>query len=133
MYAINLFTKEPTYLKIIEWPVLSESISSFYWYNWFAFAIIANSVAEELVMRAILIDRLQKLFGKTWIAILVPALLFGSYHIYQGVTGLVCATLMGVVFGIHYARYCRLLPLVIAHTICSIFSYAIYFLYHPYE
>jgi len=132
-FAIVLFANEPTYLKIIEWPVLSQSISSFYWYNWFAFAIIANSVAEELVMRAILIDRLQKLFGKTWIAILVPALLFGSYHIYQGVTGLVCATLMGVVFGIHYARYRKLLPLVIAHTICSIFSYAIYFLYHPYE
>ena len=113
--------------------MLLESISSLYWYNWFAFAIIANSVAEELVMRAFLIDRLQKLIGNTWIAILVPALLFGSYHIYQGITGLVSATLMGIIFGIHYARYRKLLPLVIGHSICNFFSYAIYFLYHPYE
>ena len=132
-YAIAFFANEPTYERIIEWPVWLGSLSSLYWYSWFAFAIIANSIAEELVMRAFLIDRLQKLFGKTWIAILVPAMLFGSYHIYQGVTGLVCATLMGVVFGMHYARYRRLLPLVIAHTLCNFLSYAIYFLYHPYE
>ena len=132
-YLIELLSHERTYDEIIEWPELSVSMSSFYSYNWLAIAIIANSFAEELVMRAYLIDRLEKLFGSTWIAIVLSALLFGSYHIYQGVTGLVCATLMGVVFGIHYSRYRKLLPIVVAHTIYNVFSYAIYFLYQPYQ
>ena len=132
-YVIASFVQERAYEKIIEWPAFTASVSSLYWYSWFALAIIANSVAEELVMRAYLIDRLEKLFGKAWIAVLVSALLFGSYHIYQGLTGLVTATMFGVFFGLHYARYRKLLPLVIGHTLYNLVFYTIYFLYRTYE
>ncbi len=80
--------------------------------------VIANSIAEELVMRAYMIDRFEKLFGNIWVAVIVPALLFGSYHIYLGlITGFLSATLTGIVYGIYFARYRKLFPIIVAHSI----------------
>jgi membrane protease YdiL (CAAX protease family) len=83
----------------------------------YVLAIIANSVAEELIMRAYLIDRLSRLFGNKLIAIGCSAFLFGSYHLYQGFwSGFVGASLMGLVLGAYFVRTRRILPLVIAHS-----------------
>jgi membrane protease YdiL (CAAX protease family) len=99
-----------------QWPLAGAS-----WPAFLIFAFFANSVAEELVMRAYLIDRLEKLVGKTWFAVVVSSLMFGSYHVYLGViNGLVSATLTGLVFGSYYAWNRKLLPIVVAHTIQNI-------------
>ena len=68
---------------------------------WFAYglALLANSFAEEIVMRGYMIDRLEQLFGKSWLEILISSLLFGSYHIYQGLLGAGGAVFIGMVFG----------------------------------
>ena len=72
-----------------------------------------------------MIDRLEKLFGKTWIAVLVSAVLFGSYHIHQGmIIGLVGATMTGIVLGIYFARTRKLLPLIVAHSVYSLIYFA---------
>ena len=44
---------------------------------WFAYglALLANSFAEEIVMRGYMIDRLEQLFGKSWLEILISSLL----------------------------------------------------------
>ena len=90
---------------------------------WFAVlfpALIANSIAEELVMRAYLIDRLERLLGSCWAAVLISAMMFGSYHIYQGVLGGFSASLMGLCFGFYFALCRRLFPLVVGHTVGSL-------------
>ena len=80
-------------------------------------AIIANSFAEELVMRAYLIDRLYRLLGSKYLAVGISALMFGSYHLYQGFwPGFVGASLTGIILGYYFLGTRRILPLVFAHT-----------------
>jgi len=89
---------------------------------WFAYglALLANSFAEEIVMRGYMIDRLEQLFGKSWLAILISSLLFGSYHIYQGLLGAGSAVFIGMVFGTWFVWTRRLGALIVAHTICNL-------------
>jgi membrane protease YdiL (CAAX protease family) len=83
-------------------------------------ALLANSFAEEIVMRGYLIDRFERLFSKTWLAVGLAAMLFGSYHIYQGWLGAIEGVVIGIVFGIWFARTRRLAAPIIAHTISNL-------------
>ena len=79
--------------------------------------MIANSFAEELVMRAYLIDRLYRLLGSKYLAVGLSAVMFGSYHLYQGFwPGFVAASLTGIILGYYFIGTRRILPLVFAHT-----------------
>ncbi|MFG2822516.1 CPBP family intramembrane glutamic endopeptidase [Kitasatospora sp. NPDC048365] len=74
-----------------------------------------NAVLEEVVVLGYLLRRLQQL-GWGWPAALVASsVLRGSYHLYQGVGGLVGNMVMGVVFCLLYRRWGRVMPLVAAH------------------
>ena len=126
-YGLSYLANEPYFETMTEWPEPARLgfLKAFSWYIWFAIALVANSAAEELVARAYMIDRLEKLFGKTWIAVLVSAVLFGSYHIHQGmIIGLVGATMTGIVLGIYFARTRKLLPLIVAHSVYSLIYFA---------
>ena len=59
-------------------------------------------------------------------AIGVSALIRGSYHLYQGFGGFVGNAVMGIVFGLVYARTRRLLPLVVAHTLLDVVAFVGY-------
>lgn len=127
VYGLSYLVNESYYERITEWPGIDRLgfLKAFSWYTWFAFALVANSAAEELVAGGYMIDRLEKLFGKTWIAVLVSAVLFGSYHIHQGmIIGLVGATMTGIVLGIYFARTRKLLPLIVAHSVYSLIYFA---------
>lgn len=127
VYGLSYLVNEPYFVQMAEWPgpVRLGFLKAFSWYIWFAFALVANSAAEELVAIGYMIDRLEKLFGKTWIAVLVSAVLFGSYHFHQGMMiGFVCATLTGIVFGWYFARTRKLFPLIAAHSIYSLIYFA---------
>jgi hypothetical protein len=50
----------------------------------------------------------------------------GTYHLYQGFGGFVGTAIMGVMFGLFYARFGRVLPLVVAHTILDVVSFVGY-------
>ena len=84
------------------------------------------AVTEELIVVAYLFDRLKRLGVGVWATILASALLRGSYHLYQGFGGFLGNVAMGVVFGWAYQRWGRSLPLIVAHLILDIVSFAGY-------
>lgn len=75
----------------------------------------ANAYAEELVVVAYVIRRAQQLGASARLAVVLAALLRGSYHLYQGISAGPGNIIMGLVFGAVYLKTRRIWPLVIAH------------------
>jgi membrane protease YdiL (CAAX protease family) len=85
--------------------------------------VLAGSVFfEEVVFRAYFISRFEELFGHSWNAIVVAAILFGIGHYYQGVLGTVTAVIFGVLCGIAFVLTRRLWPSLIAHYALDAYS-----------
>jgi membrane protease YdiL (CAAX protease family) len=76
---------------------------------------VRAGVTEEIIVVGYLFNRLRALGWGTWSIITTSALLRGTYHLYQGWGGFVGNVAMGFVFGWLYARFGRVLPLVLAH------------------
>ncbi|MGW4808980.1 CPBP family intramembrane glutamic endopeptidase [Kitasatospora sp. NPDC004272] len=76
-----------------------------------------NAVLEEVVVVGYLLRRLHQLGWGRPAAVAASAVLRGSYHLYQGVGGLVGNMVMGVVFCLLYRRWQRVGPLVAAHAL----------------
>ena len=89
-------------------------------------AAIENGFLEEALVVGYLITRLEQLRLPGWAAIAISAVLRGSYHLYQGFGGFLGNAVMGVVFAWWFRRTRRLWPLVIAHSLLDIFSFAGY-------
>lgn len=85
---------------------------------WFL-ASCANGFTEELVMRAYLIPRFERLFSSTWKSLILSTILFASYHAYQGTTGVFYALIFGLVCGGVFCWLRRLWPVAIAHAIAD--------------
>lgn len=84
------------------------------------------ALVEELIVVGYLFARLREFGWRTWQIIGVTAVLRGSYHLYQGFGPFIGNVVMGVVFGLAYQRWGRTTPLVIAHWILDIVSFAAY-------
>jgi membrane protease YdiL (CAAX protease family) len=91
---------------------------------------IQNGVLEEIVMIGYLLTRLRAMSWPAGRAILVSALIRGSYHTYQGIGGFVGNLIMGALFGWWFTRTKRVLPLVIAHSVIDIVSFVGYAALH---
>lgn len=76
---------------------------------------LANAVAEEVVVVAYCVTRLRELGSGPWLAIVVTALLRGSYHLYQGFSAGVGNVVMGLLFGWVFVKYGKVWPLIVAH------------------
>ncbi|MDM4763355.1 CPBP family intramembrane metalloprotease [Galbitalea sp. SE-J8] len=76
-----------------------------------------SGAQEEIIVIGYLYERLRRLGWPTWAIVVGPAVLRGSYHLYQGYSAFIGNALMGVVFGLLYLRTGRLWPLVIAHSL----------------
>ena len=50
----------------------------------YALRMLANGVAEELVLRAYLLARIREFTGRTWVGILLVSGVAATYHLYQG-------------------------------------------------
>jgi membrane protease YdiL (CAAX protease family) len=85
-----------------------------------------NGVLEEVVVVGYLINRLRDLGWTQWPSILASAVLRGSYHLYQGFGAFLGNAIMGVVFGLFFVRFKRVLPLVIAHTLLDVVAFVGY-------
>jgi len=83
-------------------------------------AVLLNSIAEELVMRGYLIVRFRQLTGSAILAVIVPAILFGGYHIYQGVYGAAMVAITGLVLGYWFLRTGHLLGPIVAPSSISL-------------
>ncbi|MFF1795239.1 CPBP family intramembrane glutamic endopeptidase [Kitasatospora sp. NPDC058263] len=85
-----------------------------------------NAILEEVVVLGYLLRRLGQL-GWSWPAALVAgSVLRGSYHLYQGVGGLVGNMVMGAVFCLLYRRWGRVMPLVAAHALIDTVAFVGY-------
>jgi membrane protease YdiL (CAAX protease family) len=90
----------------------------------YVFALVAFSISalsEELITRAYLITRLRELLHSQWQAIILAALMFGSYHIYQGISGLAYTVQLGLFYGVAYVMIRRVWPLAFGHMLMNLF------------
>jgi CAAX protease family protein len=100
---------------------------------WLLLAWTSAAMGEELLFRAFLISRLQRLFGSTplgtTLTVLVQAVCFGVAHFYLGQRGVATAMVVGLLYGAVYLRSGRNLPaLMLAHgTTDSLSLVALYF------
>jgi membrane protease YdiL (CAAX protease family) len=76
-----------------------------------------NGILEEVIVLGYLLRRLDQLGWSPGWAIAVAALIRGSYHLYQGFGGFVGNAILGVIFGVLYKRWGRVMPMIIAHTL----------------
>ena len=77
----------------------------------------ASGFAEELVARAYLIARLRVLLRSSGEAVIAAAILFASYHAYQGAAGAVHALLFGLAYGGVFLLVRRVWPLALGHAL----------------
>lgn len=91
------------------------------------FSAIRAGVTEEVIVIGYLFARLGDLRWGRWQVILSAALLRGTYHLYQGFGAFIGNIAMGILFGLLYDRYGRLLPLVVAHVMID----AVIFIGYP--
>jgi membrane protease YdiL (CAAX protease family) len=102
---------------------------------WYRYPILVlsgaqNGLYEEIIMVGFLLTRLRQLNWTPWKAILLSALIRGSYHTYQGIGGFAGNFVMGLIFGWWFTRTRRVLPLVIAHSVIDIVSFVGYAALH---
>jgi membrane protease YdiL (CAAX protease family) len=101
----------------------------------FAFVWTLAAFGEEMVWRGYLMNRVAGLIGRTrnaWIVslILVNAA-FGVAHRYQGITGILDETLMGVLLGLIYLGTRRnLTAAIVAHGVADTVDLFLFFLGH---
>ena len=79
-----------------------------------------SAFSEELVTRGYLITRFEQLLRSRGAAVLLSAVLFATYHGYQGVAGLVDTMVAGLVYGVAFLLLRRVWPLAIAHSVYNI-------------
>ena len=88
----------------------------------------ANGWAEEVIVVGFLLTRLQQLWVRPVVALVVASLLRGAYHLYQGWGAGLGNAAMGLVFGYAWRRTGRLWPLIIAHGVIDTVAFVGYIL-----
>ena len=91
---------------------------------------IQNAVGEEVIVVGYLMTRLRDLGWRTPRAIVISALIRGSYHLYQGFGAFLGNAIMGLIFASFYRWRGRVAPLIVAHSILDIVSFVGYSLVH---
>ncbi len=83
---------------------------------------IVSPIAEEIVFRGIVYNRMHRQYGK-WIAIIGSALLFGVYHgnAVQALYGFI----LGVLIAVLYEKYGSFAVPVILHSAANVFVYVV--------
>ncbi|MFK0041734.1 CPBP family intramembrane glutamic endopeptidase [Paenarthrobacter sp. NPDC090517] len=82
-----------------------------------------HAIVEEVIVVGYLMDRFGKFGWSLPAAIVVSAVLRGSYHLYQGFGPFVGNVVMGLLFAWIYTKTKRVMPLVIAHALLDIVAF----------
>lgn len=85
-----------------------------------------DGILEEILVIGYLLRRLDQLGWTPWKAIVVAAILRGSYHLYQGFGAFVGNAVMGIIFGVLYRRWGRVMPMIIAHALIDAVTFVGY-------
>lgn len=88
------------------------------------FSAVTAGVVEELLFRGYIMPRVEILFKKGWIVIVVSALIFGLAHA-SGLSliGVVVPILIGLIFSYHYYKYRNITALIIVHFLIDLASF----------
>ena len=89
-----------------------------------------NGILEEILVLGYLLRRLDQLGWTPAHAIILSAVLRGSYHLYQGFGGFLGNAAMGVVFGILFYRWRRVTPFIVAHGLIDTVAFVGYVALH---
>jgi membrane protease YdiL (CAAX protease family) len=89
-----------------------------------------DGILEEILVIGYLLRRLDQLGWTPWKAIVVAAVLRGSYHLYQGFGAFIGNAVMGLIFGYLYKRWGRVTPMIIAHFLIDAVTFVGYAALH---
>lgn len=95
------------------------------WWRWPVLigAAIQNSILEEVIILAFVMRRLTQLGWGPWPTVVTSGVVRGSYHLYQGIGGLLGNMAMGLFFGWLFVRWGRVLPFLVAHALIDIVAF----------
>jgi membrane protease YdiL (CAAX protease family) len=95
------------------------------WWRWPVLigAAMQNSIVEEVIVIGFVMRRLTQLGWGSWATIGTSAVVRASYHLYQGIGGLLGNLAMGVLFGWLFVRWGRVMPLIVAHALIDIVAF----------
>ncbi|NNK89349.1 MAG: CPBP family intramembrane metalloprotease [Saprospiraceae bacterium] len=121
----SLFPQSRKHKTIEKWKkrsyILPVSKQEFYC---FIVLSVSAGVCEEIMFRGFLITYLYNLLGTSkltiYIAVFVPAFLFGIAHAYQGTHAVIKVVLMAVIFGFVYVLSGSIIWLIIIHILVDI-------------
>jgi uncharacterized protein len=80
----------------------------------FALAVTAG-ICEEFLYRAFAMAALARSGLPLWTTVVISSLLFGIAHLYQGRSGLLGTTLLGLIFGVARVGFGSLIPVMVWH------------------
>ncbi len=107
--------------------IVPESLPNVWWrIPVLLLSAVHDGLLEEILVIGYLLRRLDQLGWTPWKAILVAAILRGSYHLYQGFGAFVGNAVKGVIFGVLYRRWGRVMPLIIAHSLIDAVTFVGY-------
>lgn len=91
-------------------------------YRWFCGPLsISAGVCEELLFRGYLINLLD-VWTPLWFAVLISSAIFGSLHIYQGISGVISTAITGLVLALLYLATDSILVPILFHIMMDIYS-----------
>ena len=100
----------------VELNVVAESLPDIWWrIPVLLLSAAQNAISEEVIMIGYLLSRLDRLGMRPSRAIVLSAVIRGSYHLYQGVGAFFGFAVMGLIFGFFFRRWGRVMPMIIAH------------------
>ncbi len=96
--------------------------------QWFTFVSATAGIGEEIVYRGFLMYHLMQQFSKLplLLILLIASIIFGLAHSYQGLTGMLKTSLVGMVLGALYITSGSILPGIILHFIMDFSSNFLY-------
>ena len=104
--------------------IIPSGLDSYWWtVPVLVLSAVRHAVVEEVIVVGYLLDRFGKFGWSTPLAIVLSALLRGSYHLYQGFGPFIGNAVMGLVFGWIYTKTRRVMPLVVAHALLDIVAF----------
>lgn len=92
----------------------------------FALWMLINGASEEFVMKGYLLPKLKQWGGSTAFALVVSALLFGSYHLYQGPVAAIIVAMVSVPLGWLYLKIGRIWPFMFGHALYDVVAVAMH-------
>ena len=96
--------------------VVATDVNQYWWTTpLLLLSALTASLLEEVIMVGYLFHRLRERGMSEQKIIWLSSLIRGTYHLYQGIGGLIGNIVMGLIFGYWYKRTGKLVPLLFAH------------------